>query len=217
MKVICAVFMLSSLGLAGCNVVATTTPAVRPQASGSPALEPGLWSYEQEQPCHTATKAPLCGRAIPLFSATIRDLRPILSPGRPIADARTLDHPSAYVISSGDPMLIQVKVVDPTGSGPPVQYMFVALEPTAYDGEKAIAAAKAWPVLCGPPPLEGDPNYGLQDEQGQVTNHPFSGLRMDTFTCAPNDLAAIEGAAKASRLLIGDDDLYLIRWMGAGP
>jgi hypothetical protein len=196
--------------MAGCNVVATTTPLIRTAGDASPTLKPGAWSYTKA--CKDDRADQLCGRPVPLFRATGGDLRPIISPGLPNADAEALDHPSPYVIGSNDPLLLQVKVMDPTGSGPPVQFMYVALEPTAYDGEHRIAAAKAWPVLCGPPPKEGDPNYGLMDEQGQVTNQPFPGLRVDGFNCSPEDFPAIQRAAKASRSLIGEHDLYLVEW-----
>jgi hypothetical protein len=196
--------------LAGCNVVATKAPVIETRRANQVALRPGVWSYSMA--CQPGKPNLLCGKAIPFVRASGNVVRPYISPGLPIADARVLDRASPYVMGSTDPYLLQVRMVDPTGSGPPVQFMFVALAPTTYDSDRRMTAATAWPVFCGPPPKEGDPNFGLQDEQGQVTNHPFPGLHMEDFNCSPDDLAAIRRAAIASRDMLGAANLYSLQW-----
>ena len=82
--------------------------------------------------------------------------------------------PVSYAVLRGEPLLIQVRL-DPSSHEEPPSYAYAALVATAHAADGSVTGGDIWPLGCGPPPGPGDPNYGLQDEQGSVTNHPLPG------------------------------------------
>ncbi len=207
-----ALVAITTFALSGCNMVMTHAPMLRSnESTASPKLRPGVWSVEQ--PCRTESPSPLCGRPVNMLVVTKTNVRQLIAPGTPPNLRVSLDHPLPYVIGVGKPLLVQLRLdpLAPPGHAIPAQFTFAALAPIISDEKGEIVVAEAWPVECGPPPKPGDANYGLQDEQGQVTNHPLPGLKMDAFDCEPEGRSTIQRAAIASRAWFGG--AFLLRWV----
>ena len=94
-------------------------------------------------------------------------------------------------------------------------YLFIAVKPTAQDGEARITKAEAWFIQCGPPPpkpKDGSPD--TNDPKAYGTKHPLPGMVMDNGECSPKDKAAVRGAAGPSRAWA--DPVMEMRWVRGG-
>jgi hypothetical protein len=204
-----AIVLIAVLKLCGCNVVMTSSPMFRGAEAAKQSLRPGVWSYRQSCPANDPSMG--C-TAIPGFVVTQTEVsmvalpRTYSVPGEPNAKA-------TYRLIDGAPSIIQVRLEggSPLSRQPLTELFYLAIAPTSHDSQGRIDAADAWPIDCGPPPGPGEWNYGMQDDERYVTNHPLQGLKMQDGNCTPAGVAALRSAAAASRAW----DVYKLQWVGA--
>jgi hypothetical protein len=189
--------MLGALTLSGCNMVMSAAPMFSvADAAGAPPLKPGVWaspdpscSFDKAKP---ASEWPSCASGA------------VISGDK----AWAVGHPekaSPYIMASGDPRVMQAiaDISSMASAGVTVSekgpiYLYIALKPTAHDGDGRITAADAWFIQCGPPPPKPKDD-AANDPKNYATKHPLPGMVMDNGECSPKDKAAVRNAAAASR------------------
>ena len=163
--------LIAALGLAGCNMVTSTTPMfTEKDARGQAQPRPGVW-MEERPTCDFDVKVPVdswpkCARGW------------IVAPGAAIGP-RAQGAPRAAWVSSqtvfaaGDPPIMQIKIEGLAEFAPP--YFYGGMRPLKLDAEGRIVELRSWPALCGPPPPP-DPD---SKEIGGLTKQPIEGLTID--------------------------------------
>lgn len=204
-------FLLSAVAapsvlLAGCNMVVSERPWFSSaDAENAAKLKPGLWALSKCDPgnalhCTTLT--------IEVTGSELRRHEPNDLPAEATRQDALLEKTRVnYLVIPGDPIIIQVQMRAP----PELQRepganttAYLGFAPTERDADGQVIAGAVWPLVCGPEPKPGDANYGLQDEQGSVTNHPLPGLTMaDGFTCVANDRATLVRVARETKTMNG--------------
>ena len=210
--------LLAAAALSACDIVDDHAPTFSPSQAVSP-LKPGLW--QTPTGCETARPLPRSTFCVP-HGDGLSALQWVITPkalfGAHRGDTPDLPAGMPYVISPGAPMLMQIQadVPDKPDKSPGLRaglhVWFLALEPTSRDAAGRITAFTVWPVMCGPTPHAGSPNFDETD----VTKHPFAGLAMDGMTCTARDAASIRAAALASRSVFADNTMSY-EWAGNAP
>jgi hypothetical protein len=167
------------IGLGGCNLVVSQTPMfTKADAAGAPVIRPGVWRQEVAGCDFDETlpqsQWPKCAGAQP-----------------------AMPDPPPMLTVAGDPAIIQLSL-PPDPSKPTLLYLSLAIRPIQFDAQGRVIALQTWPVQCGPPPTGGN-NMG-------ATKSPLPGLTMrgDDGGCAPQSVAALRDAAKASEAWVQD-------------
>lgn len=202
--------------VAGCNMVESKRPWFgATEADHTTRFKPGIWRSE----CPPDTPATCARREIEVTASEFR-LPPIRAsvPAPPDMDVVSETQVS-YLIAVGDPHILQVRMRAP----PRFQrepgantILYLGVDPSERDADGQVVAAQIWVLVCGPEPKEGDANFGLQDEQGSVTNHPFEGLTMtDGFNCAAKDRSTLMRVARETKTMKGA--LLPVRWVAPAP
>jgi hypothetical protein len=203
------IVLIAVLTLGACNVVMTSSPMFRGAEAAKQSLRPGVWSYRKSCPANDPSSG--CA-AIPGLVVTQTEVsmvalpRAYSVPGEPNAKA-------TYRLVDGAPSIIQLRLEgsSPLGEQTFTELLYLAIAPTSHDGQGRIDAADAWPIDCGPPPGPDEWNYGMQDDERYITNHPLHGLKMQDGNCTPANVAALRSAAVASRAW----DIYKLQWVRA--
>lgn len=195
-------FLLASvLGLAGCNMVITTTPIVQPADASGPQPRPGLWIVENHcslRERNPANSWPACARGF------------IVRPGDVVgfstdkADSGWKAIPYVIVGDAGreTPQVAQIDIHNPAPKQdePADVYVFVGLRPLAFDAAGRVTRFRSWQLDCGPLPDEAAQKAGAKS---YVTAKPYPGLLMDDGgnNCTPRDAAGLVSAAAATEAL----------------
>jgi hypothetical protein len=196
--------------LDGCNMVVSRTPwFTETDAEPAVRLKPGVWAEYSN--CAPDGRL-VCD--VPVIEVTRTELRlPAPRNLRPeeaqqVAAVKTIH--GSYLIVRGNPVIIQVQVWE-AGESRAELIAYLGFVPTQRDDDGQVVAGDVWKLACGPQPGPGDDNYGLQDEQGSVTNHPLPGLTMDDgLNCVAADRATLMRVARDGRSMNGA--LRSIHW-----
>lgn len=208
MRTLSSVLCLSTLFLAGCNMVVSKEPwFTKADASGAPRLKEGVWrdvSCSRENITHC--------ELIEVTGGGLRRPEPARpSKGDAQIRAQMPEMKASYLVVPGVPEIIQVEFrvrgKDPS-EGHEIEETtigYLGFAPTERDADGQVVAAEVWPIVCGPQPREGDANYGLTDEQGSVTNRPLPGLVMidGDVSCSAKNRDALLQAARETRTMDG--------------
>ena len=225
------------LALPGCNRVVSMEPwFTSADAAGVPKMRDGLWVGTGED-CRVNTARPVerwpaCAGAMYVRG----DERLGLNWDDPDDDGPRRRRIVGWerdpgIIASGDPLIWQLEVEQPTTSETSEpealdesewRYMYAALRPTRFDEQSRVVAFEAWAIQCGPmddssaaePSETSDP--GDEEEVldgGFVTDRPFPGLTVVGNDCTADSIEALRGAAVLSEA-IGTKSS--IRWIRDG-
>lgn len=191
-------FIIVCLGalLCGCNMVVTPTPIFGPEdVAGSPLRE-GLW-LRDDPDCAVDTKGPATGWPECADWIVMRDGE-MQMPGE--APDAPFSGPMTFLITGGEPRILQVTLRQAGRGGEPEAQinLYLGFEALAHDVGGRVTAYRSWPTLCGPPrEREAGPDERLAD---LATEAPFPGLTLGKKgDCVPEDVAALRGAAVASK------------------
>jgi hypothetical protein len=167
---------VAALGLAGCDIVTSTTPMFsEADAHGQAQLRAGVW-MDEHQTCDFDVKAPVdtwpsCANGWVVRPGAVTGPR---ERGAPRAAWVT----SPIVLAAGDPAVLQIRLGDEDGLA--VTYIYAGVRPLKRDAEGRITEMASWPALCGPPPPPDpsgkDPN---SKDGGGLTQAPIEGLTLD--------------------------------------
>lgn len=148
-----ALTLIGFLALGACSSVGSDAPLFgAADATGAPALRPGLWAAPARG-CRFSSKAsvekwPDCANA-----AVVEPHR-LLGGRRDANGAFTEVLP--YLIAAGEPPVMQIET--PPGhelEGP--RFLYAGVRPLAADEAGAIVKARVWLALCAPPVVAGAP------------------------------------------------------------
>ena len=198
----------AALGLAGCNMVTSTTPMFADKdIRGQAQPRAGVWMSEH-QTCDFDAGAPI-------------DTWPkcadgwIVAPGAVIGPreqgaprAAWVSNPTVF--AAGDPPVMQIHIAGATEPIPP--YLYAGIRPLKLDAEGRIVEFKSWPALCGPPPPP-DPN---SKEIGGLTKEPIEGMTLDQShqSCIATTPDLVRLSVRKSEAWSGDGDRS--RWVRDG-
>ncbi|HEY3814162.1 MAG TPA: hypothetical protein VGL66_13135 [Caulobacteraceae bacterium] len=200
--------VFAALTLGGCNMVMSTKPMfTAADAAGAPVLRPGLWvaldkDCKDFSPSDEPDQWPQCANGIRVGATNLYDP----------TDPNT---PSAYVLASGDPRILQfyidLSTLQPseTHPAPAWTYFYAAVRPRAHDGAGRITSAEFWFIQCGPPPPKGaDGTVNMDDS---ATHKLLPGMTATKQGCSPKDQATVRAAAGPSKAW--DDDHHVYHWL----
>lgn len=210
------VLLAATLLLGACNQVISQTPLfTAADATGAPVLKDGLWLTDDpgcrvdvRKPAH---RWPRCAKWQVVRGGEILNLN--------IDDDG--DSPASWValpflLAAGEPRIMQMDSGELmlAESKPSRLYMYLALAPIGQDSEGRITAFRAWPVLCGPPPLD---KKGKPDPLFQ-TDAPFPGMTLlkgqtdkdISASCTADGPEAVRAAAAASQTF---EPIHTERWI----
>ena len=219
-----AALVAAALALGGCNLVVSPTPVFSAaDAGGAPPLRPGVWAAPQPncdfKPADPLAAWPQCaGGAVITDTAFVAAVDPSSlgtssQPPAPAAAKPQMNVP--YILAAGDPRVLQIDMELPLDPAAKTRFFyFVALRPTARDADGRIVAAEMWPIQCGPPPPPKPASSSGEVDQGNVTDHPLPGMKVDKGMCTPADKAAVLNAAVASRAWA--DQTGALHWVRDG-
>ncbi len=196
---------LAALALSGCAMVTSDKPLFAPaDAAGAAVLRPGLWSMAGEADCAYDAKAPRqewprCANATVVRAATF-------SNGK--------DETLGYLLTGGEPPVLQVMRPDGEKEGPPVVY--AGLRATAFDDQKRATAVRVWFALCAKPATSGgNLSPGPTTLLPGLTLRPGGGQE-----CYAKAQGPVRNAVRQSEIWIaggGDKDMALeARWVRDG-
>lgn len=190
--------VLLALTLGGCNLVYSERPLFTERdARTAPAFRPGLWLMPSREACDVDTAKPV-------------DQWPDCADHAVVADGRNPFREDGGLLAGGEPLIYQYPQNE---DGKPAAWFYAAVAPTKRDAQGRVIAAAPWPVVCGPPPPDGNKS-GPEGKERYVTFRPFPGLEIRDNNCVARRAGAVRNAARAS--LAWADDLSEMRWIRDG-
>jgi len=203
--------------LSGCNMVVSERPWFTPaQAQASPQQRPGLWVSVRDAECAFDPAGPIedwpeCAQPIMISDSDYRDPHWSDEGEEEDGNAESGRHRIVrwermpHLLVGGQPFVDQIawserdSAEGPAPKARPPVYLYLALRPTAFDGQGRITAARRWPVLCGP--LAGSDGRS-ETTVGVVTARPFPGLKISGSACTALDETALRRAAARSEAIL---------------
>ncbi|MBS0295673.1 MAG: hypothetical protein JSR45_05125 [Proteobacteria bacterium] len=191
--------------LGACNMVTTVDPMFPPSTERE-KLRDGVWATTNE-PCEFDAAAPVKDWPVCVGATLVK------------GDHITLWDPQAHnrsdvdaIWTKGPPPVAQVLMKFEPSKDPKEPdhlYVYGGFEVEKRDAQGRVVELEAWNVLCGPPRVLKPGEARTTD----MTDHPFPGLTIDR-NCEPKDIAALRGAAVASRP--HDEHPLHMRWIRDG-
>jgi hypothetical protein len=192
----------AALTLTACDAVMSRQPLFTAEDSvGAPTLKPGVWA---DLPCTLELlrqHSHACGIYWEVTSTTVKmalDEEAIKQLQSQSKTSRPPEKPFQYLLSAGDPPILQIDVPD-------LGYEYYGVSPVSHADDDSVVEADYWPVLCGPPaPRKSDAEIASATQsnpwyQPPPTDAPFSGIKVDGGVCETEDRAALMNAAHESR------------------
>jgi hypothetical protein len=207
----------AALGLGACTdmVVSTAPVFTADESTPAPKLKPGFWAGDACIDQRFKAEA-FCIDGYMISDKQIDLTDPAVARSGPPAGGDDYGRPPFfYRLGVGDPLLMQVQMKASAGSGEPERpfYVFLALDPKSRDDQGRIDRADVWFVKCGPP---APPKPG--DMGPRPTEHPFAGVTMTDYGCAPTDRSGLFSVARASRALPAREAQRAVyRWISERP
>lgn len=190
--------VLLALALSGCNLVYSERPLFTERDTRSvPTFRTGLWLMPSREACAVDTAKPA-------------DQWPDCADHTVVTDGRTPFQEDGGLLAGGRPLIYQYPQND---DGKPVAWFYAAVTPTQQDAEGRVIAAAPWPVVCGPPPPDGN-KLGPDGEERYVTLHPLPGLQIRENNCVARKAGVVRNAARASLAWAGQ--ISEMRWVRDG-
>lgn len=203
---------LGALALGGCAVVTSDAPLfTAADAVGGAVLRPGVWAMPSEADCAFDQKAPRkdwpkCANATIVRPATFSNG----ANDGPDGKDQTLN----YLLTGGEPPVLQIMRPDSEKDGPPVIY--AGLRVTTFDDQHRATALRIWLALCAKPATSGgNLSPGPTTLLPGLTLRPGGGQE-----CYAKAKGPVRNAVKQSEIWIaggGDKDLTLqAHWVRDG-
>jgi len=191
---------ISMLVLSACadTQVGSAKPLLAAGQSPSASLgRQGLWRYEDGFPeCETKENEPVsrwpsCTNWFLVRSTDVATY---------IRFPKETWFTQSYVISDGEPAVVQLGQEDPTGDDGAVAYLFMGIEVLKRDASGRAISLRQWPALCGPP-NETTPEHADAFRNNPITLAPLPGLHLlpDQDGCSADDVAAVRRAVALGR------------------
>lgn len=200
MRVLLGLCLVLLLG--GCNRVHSDHPLFfASDAAGAPRLRDGLWAINDGDKTDCAYDA---GKPVTIWPdcadwMLVRggEILGYDKPGKDDVTGLGQWTSLPFVLAAGSPPVLQVGMMEEDR----LDYQFFGIEPTASDAV-GVTAFSSWPVMCGPPPPEGEMTDG---KRRYVTLEPQPGFTVvDESSCSATDPGAIRSAAGPSRSWAGE-------------
>jgi hypothetical protein len=186
--------VVAALLTSACSNMVYSERALFSKAGGAPGFRAGVW-MTPEAGCEADVRQPLRSWPECMHGAVLGRRGPIMS-----AEGVRM------MLVAGEPLIIQEEWRSSDGTA----FFYGALRPTEFDAHGRVVASEAWPVQCGPPPLDD----GKKRTEGGLTEHPLPGLKVDGDNCKADDPAVVRAAAAQSRAWA--DDISVSRWVRDG-